>query len=57
MCDEWGDELTVLQSIYDEIDIISETCVEIPFRCDSSNDTCSLRGITFQIRQNCVGII
>lgn len=41
MSDEWADELTALQSIYDNIVIISETCIEIPF--NGSRQSCSLR--------------
>ena len=41
MSDEWADELVALQSIYDNIMLISETCIEIPFK--GTHQECSLR--------------
>ena len=41
MSDEWADELLALQSIYENLQVISETCVEIPFK--GQFQECSLR--------------
>ena len=41
MSDEWADELVALQSIYDNLQVISETCIEIPFKGEFQE--CSLR--------------
>jgi hypothetical protein len=52
MTDEWSDELVALQSIYDNILIISETCIEIPFKGD--HNSCSLRvEITLDYPETC----
>ena len=41
MSDEWSDELVALQSIYENLQVISETCIEIPFKGEFQE--CSLR--------------
>ena len=34
MSEEWSDEILALQSIYEDIDVLSDKCIEINFKAD-----------------------
>ncbi|CAG5111708.1 Oidioi.mRNA.OKI2018_I69.chr2.g5986.t1.cds [Oikopleura dioica] len=41
--EEWSDEILALQSIYEEIDVLSDKCIEINFKGEESSLEASLR--------------